>query len=128
MAKRGPKPKYTDAEVLQQKIDEYFDENKVTPTVSGLAYHLGFTSRKPLSEGYIEGKEDNEEIGNTLRRAKLRIAIHYEEALQTKYAQGPIFMLKNLGMKDTSELEMTGAGGGPLVIRTNAMMDEEGEE
>ena len=39
-----------------------------------------------------------------------------------------IYWLKNRqpqNWRDTREIEMTGAGGGPLVIRTNAMMDED---
>lgn len=127
--KPGPKHKYTFAEDIQMKIDEYFEELKISdaisepPTVTGLAYHLGFTSRQAIMDQ--QGRLDEPEIVDAIKRAKMRIEMAHERRLFGTTPTGSIFALKNFGWKDSQALEHTGSGGGPLIIRTNAMVLEE---
>lgn len=128
--------KFKSLEELQTKIDAYFDscyeidENgkkiQIEPfTITGLALALD-TSREVLmdiqnrvSEGY------SEEFSDAVIRAKLRCHNYAEKQLFTaKSAQGAIFALKNYGWKDTSNIEVTGADGGPLMLnQVHALTD-----
>lgn len=68
------------------------------PTVTGLALHLGFTTRQALLN--YQGKRA---FVDTVTRAKLKIE-HFQETCLYDPAlrpQGPIFALKNFGWKDT---------------------------
>lgn len=96
----GGRPrKYESVVKLQAAIDEYFE---VAPgyTITGLALHLGFTSRLALiaNEGY------SEEFFYALKRAKLRIEMYYEQHLVETGAAGSIFALKNFGWSDKQEI------------------------
>ena len=100
MAKAGRKPLYTDPQVMQQKIDAYFESCEVKvlyksdgsaqldkwgnvvmahvrpPTITGLALALGFTSRQSLLN--YQGKAAFVDI---ITRAKLRVESYAEERL-----------------------------------------------
>jgi len=108
--KRGPKPKYTKVKELQAAIDSYFksDEKK---TITGLALHLGFATRKALC-----GYEERGELGNTIKRAKTRIEQYYEESLLSNHATGAIFALKNFDWRDDRFHNIGGQKGNPLSI------------
>lgn len=100
------KAKYSDAKVLQEKIDEYFSqwddpEYKKPMTFSGLAYFLGFCQRQSLNQ-YAD--KDNE-MSIPIKRAMLRIEQDYEEGLRGKTPTGSIFGLKNRGWTDKQEHE-----------------------
>ena len=107
-------PKYTDPEEMRKKIDEYFEECKGTllqdhngdpiidrwgnpvmlgqkpPTLSGLAYALGFKTRTGLNR--YKAKKDFMEL---LLDAKLRIEIYNEEQLYSRDgAKGAMFNLR----------------------------------
>ncbi len=69
-------------------------------TITGLAYHLGFTSRQALIN-----YEEKPEFVDTIKRAKLRIEMAYEESIHGKNAAGPIFALKNFGWTDRQEVD-----------------------
>ena len=114
--KGGRPPKYKKVEEIEGLIDKYFEScegkplidsktgdpyfNKYgdivivgehPPTVTGLAYALGFTSRLGLLR--YQGKP---EFSNAITRAKLRIEAYNEERLYDKDGvNGAKFSLKN---------------------------------
>lgn len=120
----GRPPKYKTVEELQAKIDEYFagctvefakDQSgglvfnqkgdpvvirRNNPTVTGLALHLGFTSRQALLN--YQAKKD---FVDAVSRAKLRIENFIEQATidPTIRPQGPIFLLYNFGWKSPTQ-------------------------
>jgi len=116
----GRPPYYKTADELQDKINEYFNgglkkrtffvgkgENKEAievpiPTISGLAYFLGFESRKSFYD-----YESREGFLYTIKRARLFIEQEYEEQLQVGNTTGAIFALKNMGWIDKTEIEST---------------------
>ena len=100
---------YTDEDELRNAIQEYFnscvptfdDDGNITslnnPTVSGLAYALGFESRQSMYD-----YEKREQFSYIIKRARLFVEMNYEQNLcnpQIK-ATGPIFALKNMGWFD----------------------------
>lgn len=127
--KGGAPPFFQTVEELQIKIDQYFrsDLNKrkivigkvpnervievPIPTLTGLAYYLGFASRQSLYD-----YEEREGFSYTIKRARLFIERDYEEQLQYGNVTGAIFALKNLGWKDKTESEITGPDGGPIAF------------
>lgn len=114
----GRPPLFETPEDLQSKIDAYYescqdkempaDEDHLEgwqyygehPTITGLAYFLGFESRQSFYD-----YEEREEFSYTIKRARLRIESNYEQALFGKNQAGPIFALKNFGWKDTQEIK-----------------------
>ncbi len=102
---RGRPRRYETPEAMQLVIDRYFLTAE-KPTVSGLALELGFTSREALHnyEGY------SQEFADTVKRARLRIEVYYEEKLLDKdfNVSGAIFALKNLGWTDRQKAEDEG--------------------
>ncbi len=99
----GRPPMYETPELMQIAIDEYFANDQIKPTISGLAYHLGFESRQSFY-----AYEDKEPFSYTIKRARARIEILYEERLTDNNVAGSIFALKNLGWKDKTEVENSG--------------------
>lgn len=95
----GRPRKYKSPEEMQKAIDAYF-EDTIKLTVTGLALHLGFTSRADLIryEGY------SQEFYYAIKRAKLRIEAYYEKHLTGPNVAGSIFALKNFGWKDKTEV------------------------
>lgn len=114
----GRPPMFETPKEIEEKIDEYFKsgvrKKKVivgrglkqktveieVPTISGLAYYLGFESRQSF---YDYEKKDG--FTYTIKRARLFIEQEYEGQLQAGNVTGAIFALKNMGWKDKSELE-----------------------
>lgn len=120
----GGRPRlFESPEKLQAAIDEYFSptvdiyvETKVglmqaakkqelrsNPTITGLAYHLGFESRQSFYD-----YETIEEFSYIIKRARLRVEIGYESRLAENNVAGAIFALKNMGWKDKTETELSG--------------------
>lgn len=98
------RPKYSSAKELETQIKDYYEwaESQEKPlTFSGLAYHLGFSSRQSIWE-YANRKD---ELSLPIKRAMLKIESDYEEALRTKSCTGAIFALKNRGWSDKQEIE-----------------------
>jgi hypothetical protein len=111
----GRPPTFNTPEELQKMVDEYFDlysgltimrDSKgeavvdkqgkpileiKPPTVSGLAYHVGFLSRNSV---YDYAKRDDE-FSCIFKRAKLRIVDFSERMLYSGKPVGAIFALKN---------------------------------
>jgi hypothetical protein len=98
----GRPPAYKTAEELQDAIDNYLKTAK-PPTVSGLAYELGFESRQSFYD-----YEQKSEFTYTIRKARLFMESHYEGKLQGNNPTGSIFWLKNAGWKDKQEVEQSG--------------------
>lgn len=119
----GQLPFYDSSEKLEEKIHEYFNKGvkvrKVVigkapkqdvieipvPTISGLAYYLGFASRQSFYD-----YEKKEGFSYTIKRARLFIEVEYEEQLQHGNTTGAIFALKNMGWKDKTETDNTHRG------------------
>ena len=102
-------PKYENADELQKSIDSYFEslkEGKATPTITGLAYHLGFVSRQSIYD--YEKLED--ERSYTIKRAVLLIESYHEEGLSKQSNSGHIFWLKNRDWHDKSEINHSNKG------------------
>ena len=125
----GQPPFYSSPEEYEKKILEYIKEcegeplkdsegnplldkygNVVTngkkPTVSGLAYFLGFASRQSMYD-----YEKREGFSYIVSRSKLWIESSYESDLRTPGISpaGPQFALKNMGWSDKTELEHSGS-------------------
>lgn len=101
----GRPRKYDSVESMQEAIQNYFDSVKQEDlTITGLALHLGFTSRKDLInyEGY------SEEFHHTIKKAKLIVENGYEGDLKKHGRPGTIFALKNFDWIDKREVENTG--------------------
>ena len=62
------------------------------PTMSGLAYHLGFKSVSDFEAVEAKGK-----YSGLLQRARLRVEAEYEKKLHYQSATGAIYALKSLG-------------------------------
>ncbi len=67
------------------------------PTIAGLAFYLGFTSREQFGS-----YESNGKFADDLKRARLRIEDVYERKLHQQ-PSGAIFALKTLGWNEKSE-------------------------
>ena len=97
---------------LEKKIKSYFekeafvtfgDVEMYSPTISGLAYHLGMSTETLRMYG------QSEEFSATIKRAKQKVEIHLEQRLASNAATGTIFNLKNnFGWKDKQEIEHSG--------------------
>lgn len=95
--------KFKTPEELKAAIQSYF-ETAPFPTITGLAYYLGFASRQSFYD-----YENNEEYSYTIKRARLFMESVYEQGLQEgKSVAGAIFALKNFGWKDKQEIEQSG--------------------
>lgn len=135
---RGRPPIFKNNEELQSKIDDYFNGGlkirKIVvgkppnsqiieievPTITGLAYYLGFASRQSFYD--YENKDD---FSYTIKRARLFIEQEYEEQLQHGNTTGAIFALKNMGWIDKTEIDQSNTHrfeGAKIIIQS------EGEE
>lgn len=102
----GRHKKYETVEAIEAAIEEYFTPGPRVKTVTGLALHLGFTSRQA-----ILNYEDDPKFIDAIKTAKLRVENQYEEALFSKNPAGAIFALKNFGWSDKQETETKLSGG-----------------
>lgn len=113
MKKRGRPKKYTEVEIMQRKIDEYFKEcdKKHDPyTITGLCIALDIC-RDTLSE-YIKNKE----FSDTIKKAKLKVENYLEKRLITDSSTtGIIFNLKNnFNWSDKQQIEHSGNINNPF--------------
>ena len=120
----GRPPKYTELQVMQQKIDEYFDycDNKTKQihsekfgdmliadpepyTMSGLAYKLDMDRRTLLDYAH------RDKFLPTIKRARARVEVDVERRMNGKdtFTAGLIFNAKNnFGWVDKNETEHSG--------------------
>jgi hypothetical protein len=81
-------------EMREQKV---WDREPQPPTLSGLAFHLGFDSLQTF-----EAYEKNGLFATVLKRARLKIEAEYEKMLHQQPVTGAIFALKSLGWLEKS--------------------------
>jgi len=130
----GRPPMYESPEEMQATIDLYFlacrvhrtdntelliklDEDQllivndiedVVPSISGLAYTLGFSTEA------FRCYEKKDDFLATVKRAKQRVEMSLEQRLAGQAVTGSIFSLKNnFGWKDKVETDIT-SGGKPI--------------
>lgn len=107
----GRPPAFTTPEEMEAHIGIYFDTAD-PPTVAGLAFHLGFTSRQSIYD--YEVKADG--FAYIIKRARLLIEEYHEKRLSTATSPtGSIFWAKNHGWSDRTEI--VGKDGGPLTVK-----------
>lgn len=118
----GRPPIFDTEEALQNKVEEYFEHIKgdfhyeakgeedvkvwdrpsEKPTLTGMAFFLGFESRQSIYD-----YEKSGQFSYTIKRARLRIESSYEQHLLTPVSTGAIFALKNFGWSDKQEVIST---------------------
>lgn len=105
--------KFKTVEEMQKLIDVYFAERKADKlpfTITGLALALDTTRQTLLEyEGEVDGRDDKDpRFADAIKRAKLRCEEYAEtQAFMGKNQAGSIFILKNHGWKDKTEVEST---------------------
>ena len=114
MARKSGRPKkYTEVEIMQQKIDKYFEgcnKSNEPYTVTGICLALDIC-RDTLAE-YAK----KEEFSDTIKKAKLKVENYLERHLITDSSTtGIIFNLKNnFGWTDKQQLEHSGNINNPF--------------
>ncbi len=112
--------KFKSPEELESKIQEYYkwaEDNNRHITMSGLAWYLGCSRttllnyENSLENEWLKSVDDDVKVlyVNSIKRAKERIEMEYEEGLYNKNSVvGTIFTLKNnYGWVDKQEIEQT---------------------
>lgn len=123
--KAGRPLKYETPEALRKAVDSYFkdvdDNQSMRPTVTGLAYHLGFESRQSMYD-----YKEREEFSYTIKRAILYIESIHEANLFGTSSTGSIFWLKNRDWTDKSQIDLQSSDGSMSPPKTLAeLYDEE---
>ena len=124
MAKVGRPRKIKSVRQFEERAEAYFVEceAKGEPALlTGLILALGLCSREGLDE---YGRRP--EFTDSVKKAKLRIEMEYEKALQGHSPTGAIFALKNFGWRDKQDLELS--GGVKVKTLADLMMDAENWE
>lgn len=101
----GRPAKFSDVELISQKIERYFDscnDDNEPISITGLALSLD-TTRELLAE-----YERKPQFSATIKRAKARVEHAYEKRLIKQGRSGDIFALKNFGWHDRQEVESSG--------------------
>ena len=113
----GRPAKIKTKEELELKCDEYIkicDDKDEPYTIPGLAYHLGYGGRQRIFD-----LKHKKKFADTIKRVIGKIESQ-RVAKMLKGSQnvaGCIFDLKNnFGYKDKIETEISGPGGGPIVL------------
>ena len=97
----GQPPKWKSAAQLQKLIDEYYAicESKEKPmTIAGLGVHLGVNRQTIYNYSY---KDD---FFDTIQKARDKILAYYEEQAIVRGSAGTIFLMKNYGYTDRTEI------------------------
>lgn len=97
----GRPPHYETPEQLLDACTEYFDlvttgAGKCTPTITGLTFHVGFSSRSSWDD-YCK---KSEEFSYIVHRVKMFVESCYESNMHTFNWSGSAFVLKNMNSKD----------------------------
>jgi len=90
-------------------VDEYIEtcaEQKRPVTWTGMALHLGFSSRQSIDE-----YQNYEGYSYSVKRAKSLVEMCYEERLHGNSPTGAIFALKNMQWSDKQELDHSSKDG-----------------
>lgn len=110
-------------QAMQKKIDEYFlievDEDNA-PTISGLAYYLGFSDRRSIYD-----YKEKDQFTHTIKRAVLRCEKYCENQLITgRGGSGAIFWAKNHGWSDKQEIQHSGDKENPVIVSLEELLNE----
>lgn len=105
----GRPPKFDTPEQMKAACDEYIASNTGMLTITGLAMWLGFCDRQSLYD-----YEKKTQFSCIVKEARLAVENGYEISLRSAQVVGSIFALKNMGWKDHSRTELTGADGKDL--------------
>lgn len=100
----GRPPIYDTPDQLELRCEEYFTNciaNKDHITITGLALFLGFSSRGTINE---YAKKPG--FSDIVKRAMCVVENRYEIAACDNNATGPIFILKNMGWSDRTEMDL----------------------
>lgn len=100
----GRPPKYTKPEDMELRCEEYFItciDRGENITITGLALYLGFSCRETI---YEYGKKKG--FSDVVKRAMCVVENRYEIAACNNNATGPIFILKNMGWSDRTEMDL----------------------
>lgn len=107
--KRGFQKAYESGELLQQKIEEYFDTvPEIEQTRAGLALFLGITK-----ETLVNYSKRDDDLGEVAGLALTRLEAGLEGALKKIRGNptGTIFALKNVaGWRDNQDVEVKSSG------------------
>lgn len=141
----GHPPMYDNPDDMKKKIDEYFtscegelirDENGAIqydkhgsplyktlpryPTITGLAYALGFKSRQALIN-----YQNKDEFNDTITRAKFKIEDGYNQALFAKETfNGARYSLSNnFNYREVNDINLGNIDGEPFKIEQVALSD-----
>ncbi len=113
----GGRPlKFTSAEVMFQAAMGYITEQKAINkplTISGMAYALDICTQTLIN--YTE----KDEFFAPIKRLKQLIEMSYEEKLHESGCTGSIFALKNLGWKDTQDVNQNNIGAPQVIVTKN---------
>jgi hypothetical protein len=116
----GRPPIFKTPEEMEKAVDEYISITPVKDrTMTGLCMWLGFVSRQSLHD-----YKKREGFSYPALKALMAIENSYEVTLRSANAPGSIFALKNMGWKDKTETELSGAGAAIQII----MPPDEGEK
>lgn len=101
-------------EYIEQHLKETFEGSghwvlTGSPTVTGLALHLGFSDKSTLHD-----YKKKQEFNHVIKRALLFIEHKYELMLETKAVTGGIFVLKNMGWVDETKVVQINKEAKPL--------------
>ena len=109
----GGRPRIVESpERFDELVDEYVakcEEREEPVTFTGMALHLGFSSRRSLYD-----YESYEGFSHSVKRAQALVEREYEKRLSGNSPTGAIFALKNHGWRDRQEL--AGEPGAPIAI------------
>lgn len=113
---RGRPRKLESAVHFDDLVDAYIDfcyEVDEPLTITGLALFVGFHNQRDLHRF----RSEQPDFAPSVNRAIAMVESAYERNLHGTTSTGSIFALKNFGWTDKTEHEITGAGGGPVLIR-----------
>ncbi len=85
-------------EKLPAKGQKIWGRDPEPPTLTGLAFFLGFSSKQEFVD-----YEDTGKHAQILKRSRLRIEAFYEKKLHEPSSTGIIFALKNMGWNEKPE-------------------------
>ena len=113
MSNRGRPKKYTEIEIMQQKIDKYFkkcEQNNEPYTITGLALALDLDRRS------INNYAKDSKFFPIIKKAKLKVENDLEKRLiKDNSATGIIFNLKNnFAWTDKQRIEHSGNINNPF--------------
>jgi hypothetical protein len=91
----APSPSKTEIEPVAPKV---WLREPEPPTISGLAYYLGFESRQAFDQYETSGR-----FGPELKRGRLRIETEYEKKLHQSSSTGAMFALKAMGWNEKAD-------------------------